>query len=82
MIERFLTESGLSATAFGVLAMKDPRFVHEMRAGRVKGDRGNGTTGKAGSCGMCGDYPGRKIVAALWVERRRAVIHRAGLSRA
>ncbi|MFW7267812.1 hypothetical protein ACMAUO_07545 [Gluconacetobacter sp. Hr-1-5] len=34
MIERFLSESGLSATAFGVLAMKDPRFVHEMRTGR------------------------------------------------
>ncbi|MBB2205593.1 hypothetical protein [Gluconacetobacter takamatsuzukensis] len=34
VIERFLVESGLSATAFGVLAMKDPRFVHEMRAGR------------------------------------------------
>ncbi|GAA4478487.1 hypothetical protein [Gluconacetobacter asukensis] len=34
VIERFLTESGLSATAFGVLAMNDPRFVHEMRAGR------------------------------------------------
>ncbi|MFS3135802.1 hypothetical protein ACLRDC_10545 [Gluconacetobacter sacchari] len=34
VVERFLTASGLSATAFGVLAMRDPRFVHELRVGR------------------------------------------------
>jgi hypothetical protein len=33
-IEAFLGESGLSATAFGMRAMNDPRFVHEMRGGR------------------------------------------------
>ncbi|ACI52287.1 conserved hypothetical protein [Gluconacetobacter diazotrophicus PA1 5] len=33
-IEAFLGESGLSATSFGMRAMNDPRFVHEMRAGR------------------------------------------------
>lgn len=33
-IERFLAESGLSPSAFGVAAINDPRFVFELRAGR------------------------------------------------
>lgn len=34
VIEAFLGESGLSASAFGLRAVNDPRFVHEVRAGR------------------------------------------------
>ena len=33
-VERFLTASGMSATAFGRAAARDPALVHDMRAGR------------------------------------------------
>lgn len=33
-IEAFLERQGLSATAFGRLALKDPNFVGDLRAGR------------------------------------------------
>ena len=34
-IEVFLTEQGLSATRFGVLAAGDTKFVRTLRAGRL-----------------------------------------------
>lgn len=34
-IERFLAESGMSATAFGRAALKDPNFVFDLREGRI-----------------------------------------------
>jgi len=34
-VEQFLAERGVSATRFGVDALKDPRFVHELRQGRA-----------------------------------------------
>ena len=34
-VEQFLTANQLSATRFGVEALKDPRFVHELRMGRA-----------------------------------------------
>ena len=33
-IERFLAETRMSATAFGRLALRDPRFVFDLRKGR------------------------------------------------
>ena len=33
-IERFLTASGMSASAFGVAAAGDPALVYDMRRGR------------------------------------------------
>ena len=36
-VERFLRESGLAATTFGRLAMRDPRFVFDLRIGRQPG---------------------------------------------
>jgi 2,4-dienoyl-CoA reductase-like NADH-dependent reductase (Old Yellow Enzyme family) len=33
-IERYLDETQLSATRFGRMAVRDPRFVHDLRAGR------------------------------------------------
>lgn len=33
-IERFLTKSGMSAAAFGLAAINDPRFVYQLRDGR------------------------------------------------
>lgn len=34
-IEAFLKRSGMSATAFGRDALRDPNFVHDVRAGRM-----------------------------------------------
>jgi hypothetical protein len=34
-IERFLTESGMTATAFGKTSLNDPNFVFDLRGGRV-----------------------------------------------
>ena len=34
-IERFLRETGLSWTRFGRLAVRDPRFVSDLRNGRT-----------------------------------------------
>jgi 2,4-dienoyl-CoA reductase-like NADH-dependent reductase (Old Yellow Enzyme family) len=34
-IEAFLERSEISATAFGRLALNDPNFVHDVRAGRM-----------------------------------------------
>ena len=33
-VERFLTASGMSPTAFGRVVARDPALVHDMRAGR------------------------------------------------
>lgn len=33
-VESFLTDTGMSATAFGLAAVKDSRFVHDLRKGR------------------------------------------------
>ncbi len=33
-IQRYLRQSGLSATAFGRCAVGDPKFVHDLRNGR------------------------------------------------
>jgi len=33
-IERFLRRTQMSATRFGWLAVRDPRFVHDLRTGR------------------------------------------------
>jgi len=38
-VERFLRESGMSATSFGRAVAKDPRLVHDMRRGREFGPR-------------------------------------------
>ncbi len=38
-VEAFLKRTGLSATAFGVAALKDPNFVTEMRNGRSARDK-------------------------------------------
>lgn len=34
-IESFLHRSGMSPTAFGKETVRDPNFVHDLRAGRV-----------------------------------------------
>lgn len=34
-IDAFLKRSGMSATAFGREAVKDPNFVHDLRDGRM-----------------------------------------------
>lgn len=34
-IERFLAASGMTATAFGKAALKDPNFVFDLRGGRI-----------------------------------------------
>lgn len=34
-IDAFLKQSGMSATAFGRAAVKDPNFVSDLRAGRM-----------------------------------------------
>lgn len=33
-VEGFLVETGMSASAFGVAAIKDPNFVGDLRSGR------------------------------------------------
>lgn len=33
-VEEFLERSGMSATRLGVLTVKDPKFVHDLREGR------------------------------------------------
>lgn len=38
-IERFLKDTGMPATRFGRLAVRDPRFVLDLRMGRVPGVR-------------------------------------------
>ena len=38
-IERFLRETGMPATKFGRLAVRDPRFVLDLRMGREPGSR-------------------------------------------
>ena len=34
-IEQFMAEHAISATRFGIAALRDPRFVHEVRQGRA-----------------------------------------------
>ena len=34
-IERYLRDTGMSGTRLGRLAMGDPRFVHDLRRGRL-----------------------------------------------
>ena len=34
-IERFLHRTEMAATTFGRLAARDPRFVHDLRNGRI-----------------------------------------------
>lgn len=34
-IEAFIARSGMTATAFGVEAVRDPNFVHDLRNGRA-----------------------------------------------
>ena len=36
-IARFLDETNMPATKFGRLAVRDPRFVHDLRNGREPG---------------------------------------------
>ncbi|HYZ47785.1 MAG TPA: hypothetical protein VE567_02710 [Sphingomonas sp.] len=36
-IERYLDDSGMSATAFGRAVAHDPRLVHDLRRGREPG---------------------------------------------
>lgn len=38
-IDAFLTESGMSPTAFGKAAVGDPCFVRDLKAGRMPGLR-------------------------------------------
>lgn len=38
-IERFLRDSGMRATTFGRHAVRDPRFVFDLRQGREPGHR-------------------------------------------
>ncbi len=38
-IERYLRRSGMSATTFGREALRDPRFVFDLRRGRRVGPR-------------------------------------------
>lgn len=38
-IKSFLDESGMPSTAFGRAAVHDPRFVSDLRGGRVPGDK-------------------------------------------
>ena len=38
-IERFLRETGMAATRFGREAVRDPRFVLDLRLGREPGGR-------------------------------------------
>ncbi|MCC7394675.1 MAG: hypothetical protein IT553_07500 [Sphingomonadaceae bacterium] len=37
-IEKFLREEGMAATSFGRQAVRDPRFVLDLRMGRVPGN--------------------------------------------
>ena len=39
IIERFLRDTGMAATRFGREAVKDPRFVLDLRLGREPGTR-------------------------------------------
>ena len=39
IIERFLRDTGMPATRFGREAVKDPRFVLDLRLGREPGTR-------------------------------------------
>jgi hypothetical protein len=34
LIEDYLEKTGISATLFGIQAVKDPNFVHDIKAGR------------------------------------------------
>lgn len=36
-VERYLRDSGMSATAFGRQVARDPRLVHDLRLGRTPG---------------------------------------------
>lgn len=38
-IERYLRDTGMAATRFGRLAVRDPRFVLDLRLGREPGAR-------------------------------------------
>ncbi len=38
-VDRFLKQSGMSPTLFGRLAVRDPRFVGDLRNGRQPGSR-------------------------------------------
>jgi hypothetical protein len=38
-VDRFLKESGMPPTLFGRLAVRDPRFVGDLRNGREPGSR-------------------------------------------
>ncbi len=37
LVEAHLRDTGLSATAFGRITVRDPRFVHDLRRGRTPG---------------------------------------------
>ncbi len=39
IVERFLRDHGMAATTFGRRAMRDPRFVLDLRNGRLPGTR-------------------------------------------
>jgi hypothetical protein len=39
LVERYLRETGMPATNFGRLAVRDPRFVSDLRCGRLPGRR-------------------------------------------
>jgi hypothetical protein len=38
-IERFLRKTDMPCTTFGRLAARDPRFVNDLRNGRIPGER-------------------------------------------
>jgi hypothetical protein len=38
-VDRFLKQNGMSATRFGRLSVRDPRFVGDLRNGRQPGTR-------------------------------------------
>ena len=38
-VDRFLKDSGMAPTLFGRLAVRDPRFVGDLRNGREPGSR-------------------------------------------
>jgi hypothetical protein len=38
-VERYLRETGMPETSFGRMAVRDPRFVSDLRCGRSPGQR-------------------------------------------
>jgi hypothetical protein len=37
LVEAYLRDTGMSATAFGRITARDPRLVHDLRRGRTPG---------------------------------------------